>query len=587
MFGDPIENRHAVVAVTSGMVLFGFVPIYMIGLSPGDYAFIDIGKIFALTLPLTLLYSLLLIALNYLGKRRLGERNPLPMIGIFVLCWICCSGFLLPSSVSMEMAEAQGIPLNFKNMATVAIVAAGMTLAARTSAFRYINIFLIVLVTTACVPLLPNIFKQSMRADGSARIGIVTLSPAENIIVLSLDGLPGTAMRKALNGDSEYADYFKDFLSYENVVATSPATVVSLAAEVHGNRDFKTVATTETSLLKKLDHRDLLINSPDHDVYTYGEYNSFNLNPDRIVRMGELREGQSLGRKWGDVFDFYDIVFARVGSRYLVKLFAPFRQRFLGIIISNINEDVESPDIRLLLNHRGPNWDKKLVGTIDDYRGFIENLRVGSNLKPAIRYLHFPFTHFPIDFDEKCNYRGDDLDWITSNQNEGGIGGEIACSLELVAEFLQKLESLDVYDKSLIVIKSDHGKPGNYYSSSPANLCLNDQCTMGLDRYRPMLKIKPRGRRAGEETLIDKMVLLDDLAKTLCFEAKGNGGCDRYAGLNLLDPLSEAPQGFFINVAANGRSSHMFDTLISVKLERSRSIIESMKANSKIKMSSP
>jgi hypothetical protein len=80
------------------MVLFGFVPIYMIGLSPGDYAFIDIGKIFALTL----LYSLLLIALNYLGKRRLGERNPLPMFGIFVLCWICCSGFRACQSLGRQ-----------------------------------------------------------------------------------------------------------------------------------------------------------------------------------------------------------------------------------------------------------------------------------------------------------------------------------------------------------------------------------------------------------------------------------------------------------------------------------------------------
>jgi len=95
--------------------------------------------------------------------------------------------------------------------------------------------------------------------------------------------------------------------------------------------------------------------------------------------------------------------------------------------------------------------------SILDYYKVVNDLHLGAVNKRAI-FMHFYFTHFPVDFDETCTYRSYDQNWHSDNQNEKGLLNQTSCVFNLFFSYLEKLKELRVYDKSLIVFKSDHGE---------------------------------------------------------------------------------------------------------------------------------
>jgi hypothetical protein len=71
--------------------------------------------------------------------------------------------------------------------------------------------------------------------------------------------------------------------------------------------------------------------------------------------------------------------------------------------------------------------------------------------RPTYKYIHIGIPHWPVSVDANCTYIG-----ATSLRRQN-YTDQARCGLRRVGAFLDKLRELGAYDKSLIVISSDHG----------------------------------------------------------------------------------------------------------------------------------
>jgi hypothetical protein len=243
-------------------------------------------------------------------------------------------------------------------------------------------------------------------------------------------------------------------------------------------------------------------------------------------------------------------------------------------------------DLALRLNtHAGAVWDKVNILSLHDYEDLL--LDLSANKKgTCIRFMHFTFTHYPVDFDEFGTYRSHDYTWYHANQNEKGVFNETKFAMNKLAEFIPKLKKLDIYDQSLIVLKSDHGKPAFYYDTPPHDLRFNGNKHWGHDRYRPMLMIKGYDTTRNKSETVKDIVLLDDLAKTLWEETEGSIDSNKFPGINLLSTDRTTSDPFFIYVPESAESDWQFDTHIPVQLTRDKPFIDSLRDSPKIRLDS-
>jgi hypothetical protein len=227
-----------------------------------------------------------------------------------------------------------------------------------------------------------------------------------------------------------------------------------------------------------------------------------------------------------------------------------------------------------------------LIADITKYDHWVEQVRV-SEKEFSVRMLHFTFTHFPVDFDAACNFRSDDQRWYDSHQNEDGVRSQTICALNKFVQFITRLKALGIYDPSLVVLKSDHGEPTNYFSSFPNYMRINGHTFWGYSRYRPTLMIKNFGANSSTIAYRHELVLLNDLAKTLCVSSGLATRCDDFGGVNLLsDDLDTFDEPYYVYVVKNSSSDFTFDTHVSVRLpSRKVELIRAMESSDRISLS--
>ena len=75
---------------------------------------------------------------------------------------------------------------------------------------------------------------------------------------------------------------------------------------------------------------------------------------------------------------------------------------------------------------------------------------VGTNTL-AFKFLHFWGAHFPAVLDGNCELRDE------PSSSRAAIKAQALCVLKSVADYLNVLRDLDVYDNSLIILVADHG----------------------------------------------------------------------------------------------------------------------------------
>lgn len=557
----------------AALTAFIFVPIFMIGNNPEDYSYLNINIFLKLgfyyTLILGLIFSLISFILHLLKLYRTSY-----FISSYIFIWILLAGLIFPVAISTGMVNPVNNPTDKINFLILIIIVPILSIINISSFNKYIKVFTSILLLTSIIPATISI-KNSSIFMKSSNDG-TSLSDKKNIIVISFDGMQGSITTDILRTNSEYSNKLKDFTVFTNAVSQSPSTTASIMGEVYGILDFKSKGTTNLTVDQALEDeglREKLLFNQIADSYHYG-YGKISENIIQLDNpMYQKYQATLLIKK---IF-LYPVV--RIWTNRGVKLF-----KYKGIL----DKLTPSVDASILTKNLSksyvPDWAKDTMLSMPLYDDFVSKLSV-KDKDFSIRFLHFTFTHFPVKYDQNCKDRTDDKIWYDDNQNEEGIKNQEICAIGKFIDFIRKIKELGIYDNSLIVFKSDHGQPTNYFSTYPNNLRINNTKEWGYSRYRPTLMIKDFGTKNPNIIFKSNLVILNDLAKTLCEQSKVNIVCKDIIGVNLLGDSVENDVPYYLYVPKNSNGTWNYDTHMSVKIQsRKISLLEAMDKSGFIKL---
>ena len=557
-------------------VAFIFVPIFMIGQRPEDYTFIDLKILLKASLCYTIFYGILLNVINvfFIIFR---QQKLSTLFSYFVLSWAALSGFLLPVSVRTVMVDPFNNPVDTYNLVFVLIFSGLFSILGVTAFKKFITVFILILVVTPLVYSANAIYGSDIVS--SATIESKAVSVNKNIFVIGFDGMPGEVVNRIIKSNKKFSNELKDFVVFEQAISQSGSTDISLTGDIYGTKDYSTIAPNEKSSLNEVkeilnkEFANVRLPSKITDSYQFG-YSGFEIEQlNLLAKQNKTSTTLSL-------FDYVIIrMFTNKGLTINNYIFSdlPILPYLVGTQLPNTNL------YQKLQQHKGAEWDKPHILTFNAFDNFVSTISA-SKTDISLRYLHFSFTHFPIDFDAECNYRSDDKTWHRSNQNEIGVENEITCAISKFIDFLYKLKELKIYDKSLIVFKSDHGKFARFYTTPPNNLLFNDHHAIGYNRFRPALMIKSLSTSKPEITYKPDLVLLPDIARTLCEESKLDLECNKLIGVNLLsDSLGDSiPYYLFLD---HPSLPYAFENVMSIKIpSRKISFYEALVKSKSINM---
>jgi len=581
MKNNIINNTLLIYAAVA--TVFLLIPVFMIAGNPVDYSFIDKTVLLYTSFTYIIIFGTTLSLIGVLFEF-FKLRKLITFIIYFVFTWIVISGFIMPVAASTGMVDPIENPTNWVNLIAISLLSVLIGALSLGNFQKFVLVFLLTITITSSIsPLLYLFNLEAIDTNSSAGHTSLEVSENKNIFIISLDGMPGESVSSIIKSNKDYSDNFKDFSIFNNAVSQSPATKASLIGDIYGIQDYKSKGKSiaqARSQLQKEGLSEYITNNHIQDSFHYG-YSNYGINEIKIPSaISEFFNKE-------ETFRFFHYP--------TVRIFGSFGVRVLNKInhISSLNDliikNAISPELieKLASNDNGASWNNGNILTMFIFDSFVSNLSA-SNKEISLRYLHIPFSHFPISIDEECNYRSDDKDWHNSNQNEKGIRNNDICAINKFVAFLDKLKRLGIYDNSLIIFKSDHGKPAPYFSSSPNNLRINGHIAWGYNRYRPTLMIKGFGANAEAPVYRDELVLLNDVAKTICIESGIKSECNKFNGVNLLDNIHKTDEPYYLYVVKNKQSSFRFDTHISVKIPtRNLSLLEAMSSSNLIELDEP
>jgi hypothetical protein len=468
----------------------------------------------------------------------------------YAFCWVALSGFLFPlTQANGTFAVADG-PTRHLNVIMVFALSTVLTILWLSKHSKMVCASISVFILAAVLPTLPRMFSEF--ADNSA-LSDIQFSSEKNIIVIGFDGVPGHKVKSVFEKYPEMKETFRDFELYENAIATSPSTGVSLTGLMFGNNDF-----TQIDRRAFVETQYLYFNDPDkYNVVTNSFYNNFNANGTKFspAPFGAVSQFKQL-------FVLYKNIGARLTTKNGIRNIDKLEKRIFGNLLWGFDESLLT------------------------YDSIVNKMMVGGE-RPVILYLHFGFTHFPISFDQNCVSKISDSEWINRNQNEAGLDKVSVCAVIKYSQLIEKLKKIGVYKNSLIILNSDHGFPSIYYDNAPGNLLINGHNVWGFDRYRPLLMIKDSDVNKPALTYNQNIVLLDDIAQTTCFAMEPSSACNDKPGVNLLDSADIPPQEYFIHVAEDETSTWSVKTHKAVKLPRNTKLLEAMRESIEVTLTDP
>lgn len=574
------HSKRATLSFCAASCLFLWIPLYSAYLSINDINF-SIRDFFFTSLIITLLSSVLLYAASTLLAKIKLQWLAFGALYLIIF-WSSISGLIFPLAAPAGMTAPEELPINLINLTLTATASLILTLLTYTKLKPATHIFALVLIATSLGSAAPSLYET-----GSSPKRFSELSNTNNIIVLSFDGLAGVIAKQVIEENPSLKSTFRDFQFYDNAISLAPATVASLRSELYGNINFRALTPDSKDLLKKLSDKTNSIareNKLHSDVMTFGMYSSFNPTLSDVIVPGTIMPS-SFHEKVSLTLSFYPHIAARVAS---------------PIIAAIVNTEVHTIQLNYLrdekakraANHKGASWDALSTLQSNELVALTQSLHSG-NSKRTVRYMHFLHTHFPVDLDETCNYRSNNSEWFNSNQNYLGLVNETHCALRQAAQFIEKLRALDLYDKTLFIVKSDHGATADYFNDAPTDKKLdgtqfNGNTLWGYNRYRPLLMIKPYATSNEIITYNHNPASLSDLAKTLCQQSPDRQACDEYKGTDLLNPTDEdSAKILYMDVVKDESSTFDFDTQITIDLPRNINFERALKETGKVTLDNP
>ncbi len=470
---------------------------------------------------------------------------------VFLSLWVVLTGYALPVIRNSGIFSPLSPPIDFPKLALAVVFCVLVTWAVfRFALAKRLFINLTCTISLSSLILLPLI-GETKETEYSSGSDYLTVSTKQNIFVISFDGLTSSVMRDALRKMTKPARIFKDFSFYSNVVSQSPATTASILGELYGVQDFKKIGKTTAeikqyfSASKSLNRISVLDAS--EDAFVLGPY-SYYAAPNKTTQNEKI---YLMPSNFGMTLGLVSTSHCRIGLCVFGKYMRLENYRKYLLHIPKHYENFETLPV---------------VYERDMFRTVVNGLRTSELKRESVRMAHFSHTHFPIRTMENCEFGTPD--WSAENQNYQGMLGQAKCAWNQLSTFVSKLKELGIYDKSLIILKSDHGKPAYYFDEAPGNITINGHRFWGLNRYQPLLMIKNFDQQQNEMRYVDDVVLLNDIAITLCLIYSPSDQCSGFHGVDMFakEPLDPGDEKYFVYVPKSPSSSHDFKDHLSVKV---------------------
>jgi len=370
-----------------------------------------------------------------------------------------------------------------------AAVMCGILARYRPSDFRWLYRISAVAVIAASGFLVMYSYSRSYAEKGDNSITdksyFTELGREKNVIILVLDAFTGKFAEKIFAENPELRHSFRGFTLYPNAIAPALNTPAGLSTMLTGGLE---IAINEQSaalrnerminesflrggLPKGIKSAYLSVVRPlDSDVPVFNEQMFF------------VAVNISIADKINNYRGFFVTCLSRIlplgGVQFMYRTDRHYRRIDYGKTILDTYKELPTPMQRApLASHMALTY-------------FTDNLHIGE-CDEKIIFLHSKLTHYPFSFTEDGTY--------SANINPKGTG---VYGLKAALRIMEKLEQLDLLDKTLFMVVSDHGG-------------LSDKPTY-FTEFNPLVMIRAPQAEPDELLYNNTTVWLGDVAATVC-----------------------------------------------------------------------
>jgi len=348
---------------------------------------------------------------------------------------------------------------------------------------------------------------------------ILNFSNERNILVFFLDMIPGFSLPGVFEEHPDLTDVLDGFTWYRNAISTSNATLTSTAAVVAGHRyeplailnrndGFYPQFETDTAYL---------------DLTTSLRAQGYAVHFRDAKYLKNQEELTALGATFGKSRDYLPYWSAKTGFK--METFYGRAYRGEMRILFGLASFVVAPhflkeklyDSGLLKELFGKySWVAKRLSVYDipywPVLDLLPEISRADNEQPVFFFLYSGVTHNPYSHNVSCEMGY----WYTKAEKFGQEDRQLMinstyCTLDRLGAFFSTLKSAGVYDKSKIIIVSDHGRNSPEYSYKTGSGC-------------PILLVKDF-HQTGRMQISDLPISNADVAGIVCSAVEG--GCSR------------------------------------------------------------
>ena len=450
-----------------------------------------------------------ILAFPILLLRKVGLVVPLVLIGLAVAATV--NTFIIPSGPNVLdgiMESDAGLVL--KRAVTAVMVLSGLVLwisalRKRTFVFPLARALVIaafcyaVIFSAIAVWNIPD--STSRLLTRSANVTGLELSVDRNILVISFDQMQGSVVKGVLRRNPELAAKLEGFKFFPDAASVYPNTSYSISSVLLGR-----MPTGPEEYFDAVIPKQNIIRAAHDKGYAAGWTFA---QRECDICLPKIPPGFDRNRVAEQAVQIYSLATQQafgIGVRTVAMLGRPFVPQTLGPTAAKASWKLDA----------------------DAFLASVENAQLTSN-KPVVQYRHYFATHQPILYDRSCRVR-DELATV-QGQDLSGAEGEVTCVLTRFSQFVDKLKELGVYDKTMLILASDHGYEANINSQDgnplvqemlfPGSATLGPENIKPAGAYNPSLFFKDFGAH-GPMTEVDTPASLIDISATVC---DAIGGC--------------------------------------------------------------
>lgn len=493
--------RDLPVAALPGVALFLYIPT-LTRVANADHFAGAYGPTFVILLVPALVSALVALLLLQLLPRAARPA----LIGLFG--WLVVSASIFQESVAFngeELVVEDGTTNGLAGVVSVLLLPALILVAHRAAALagRFAAI------AGAAMFLWSAWSAVTVGADSTRATlqPFQSFSPDKNVIVVLLDKFQGDFFGAIVEREPAIAEHLPGFTWYSNAKGAARSTYLSLPT-IHSGQDWPdgeklsdwfTTSIEDGSFINRFSEAGWAAAT----LYPVPELSACPTRTDACVGVADLGYGIDGARR------------AEAASLFSLALFrvAPAPVRPSLVVEGGLRTDA-------WLDSIGLGGDAGLAGAVRRSHEVLDELPrsvVVDAPRPTVTFLHLLASHSPIRYDGDCV--ADNLGWTRKTATD-----QDRCTLRRLGRWFDALDKAGVYDRSTILVLSDHGagfpNPGGNEAVAYANA---------------LLLVKPEGARA---PLAQSAVAtsLHDIGATACALS---GACVAAGGQDVTSPTFE------------------------------------------------